>query len=290
VKTRNTTIATLVVPILLTASPAFADSGLLPGWVENVTGRCGNARALSVQVVGADVSPRVDVAPGRSTPIAVPKGLYGITVFDDGGILIEETRTLIRDGGFRILLGCGGRALDSETNVPPDPDTRLVPVRLVNSSQDCGAPETVEFRAAGRALGTVPAGGSLDAQVPARELPVDVLSGDRRVLTFHVPTVTSGQSLVYGCTHPDLFGPRNGVSVAFANTTDACEDPGQVHHLTLWIDGLPVAGLAPGRSVALRVARGKHDFQVRVGMSRERVVRGSREVTAPFRIHYGCGK
>ena len=78
--------------------------------------------------------------------------------------------------------------------------------------------------------------------------------------------------------------------MAFDNTTDACPEAPARHHLTLWVDGLPVVGVAPGGKAAVRVAPGRHDFEVRVGWTRQRVVRGQREVAGPFRIHYGCGR
>ena len=276
--------------------PASGQSGLLPGRVENRTSSCGAAETLTVQVSGSDLSPRVEVAPDRPTSLALPRGLYGVTVIRADGSLLEETRTLVLGDDFVLAIGCAGVA-SAAVPAPAAPARAdgtvpegFVPVRFVNTSGDCGEPREVEFRVDRRPVGTVADRGEVRGLLRVAGAVVDVMSGDRRLLTYSVARPRAGQALVFGCTYPDSAGSADGVPVAFENTTDQCPDASSRRSLTLWVDGLPVTGIGPGGKTGVRIRPGRHEFEVRVGWSRERVVRGAKEVLAPFRIHYGCGR
>lgn len=289
VKARLPILALLAFGLAAMPRWAGAQSGLLSGRVINQTAACGPAEALTVQISGTDMSPRFDVPPDKSPALALPRGLYGVAVLRADGSLLEETNTLVASPDFVLAVGCAGipRPLEFPKEGTAAP---VVPVRLVNTSGDCGDPRTVEFLVDRRFVGSVPDKGETRALVPEPGAIVDVLSAGRRLLTYSVSRPKAGQTLAFGCTFPDAAGVREGVPVAFENTTDQCPEATARRALTLWVDGLPVTGLAAGLKTAVRVAPGRHEFEVRVGWSRERVVRGAKDVAAPFRIHYGCGK
>ena len=195
---------------------------------------------------------------------------------------------LVVDAGFRLPIGCGGSPDAGTRDKPPvDPG---IPVRLVNTTADCGEAREVQFIVNGRNAGFVRPGETVDARAPAKDVLVEVVSGGRRLYTTYRPVVAPGNSLFYGCTDPDAMSDRSGISVLFQNSTDECLDATEKRHLTLWIDRRPVLGMAPGGRAAVRVTAGRHVFEVLVGTTRQRVLKGVKDVLEPFRVHYGCGQ
>lgn len=264
-------------------------SAPVSGRIVNVTGSCGERVALSVQLLGAEVSPRVDVPADGEVAMSLPPGVYGVTAMAPGGVLVEESRVLVTRAGFRVPAGCPTRAPAPEAFVPPAEGER-VPVQLFNSSMDCGLPQTVEFVADGVWLGRLEPGARVAATAPRGATLIEAYVQGRRAFSATRPAIEAGAVLTCGCTVADATGPAAGIPVAFENTTDTCTDPAQHRHLTLWVDGMPVVGVGPGQRAGVRVTPGPHAFQVFVGMTQERVVRGAKDVQAPFRIHFGCGR
>lgn len=263
-------------------------TALVPGRIVNRTDACGSAVSVAVQLMGAEMSPRIEVAAQGELPISLPRGLYGVAVIAEDGSLLEESRTLIGGPGFVVPAGCPSQPFVRVADAgPPAPEVGMF---LVNSSGDCGRPETVEFFMDGNPVGIVPAGERATRKVASRAALIEAFVDGRRSLSWSHPPIAEGGSLTYGCTYPELLAGTTGVPVAFENTTDTCTDPGQHRFLTLWIDGVPVVGVAPGQRAGVRVPSGRRSFQVFVGMSQERVVRGVKDVQAPFRIHFGCGR
>jgi len=280
-----------VVAALAVAPAAFAQSGLLNGRVSNQSGLCGAMEPLGVQFMGNEMSPRIEVPTDAPVVVGLPRGIYSVAVIRADGSLLEETNTLLTAPDWVLTVGCAGLPKPVATaDAGPAAASPPVPIRLVNTTGDCGDPKTVEFLVDRRSVGVVADRGQARVSVPADGAVVDVLSGGRRVMTSSVSHPKAGQTLAFGCTSPDLAGSGDGIPVAFENTTDQCPDPAARRALTLWVDGLPVTGVTPGRKAAVRFVPGQHDFEVRVGWSRERVVRGTKDVQASFRIHYGCGK
>ncbi len=278
-------ISLVILCLATRVAPAAADTSLLPGWVQNVSGRCGTFTPVRVHFLGNGLSPQVDLQGDVSAPVSMPRGVYGVTVTRGDGAVVEETQAQVRDGNFRLQFGCAEPPASDEPA-----DGRQVEVRFANTGLDCGEPGAVEFRVNGRAAARVGDGAVEVAKVPAGDVIVDVLRGGRRVLTWHVPSLKAGRTLAFGCSDPDAVGEGGGgIPVAFQNSTDLCE-AGQQKYLTLWLDGFPVIGLAPGGRTAVRVAAGVHQFEVRVGRTREKMMSGSKDVTGPFRVHFGCGK
>jgi hypothetical protein len=290
VKHRLPLLVTLVAALVV-APDALAQTGLLDGRILNQTGVCGPAEPLGVQIMGNDMSPRISVPTDAPVAVSLPRGMYSVAVLRADGSLLEETNTLLMSPGFVLTVGCAGiPTTAAPANAAPPAASLLVPVRLVNTTGDCGDPKSVEFLVDRRSVGSVADRGQIKVSVPADGTVVDVLADGRRVMTTSVSRPRAGQVLAFGCTFPDAAGSRDGVPVAFENTTDQCADPAARRALTLWVDGLPVTGLTPGKKTAVRFVPGHHEFEVRVGWSRERVVRGAKDVQASFRIHYGCGR
>jgi hypothetical protein len=285
---RSLLIALVAIPLDFAASsPARADTSLLPGSVANVTASCGAEGPLSVQFLGAVVSPLIEVPPGVLLPISLPGGLYNVTVTRRDGSLVEETRALVHDAGFRFAFGCARPPAPSD----PAAGEAMVDAWLVNTSGACGDGREVEFLLDGRPAGKVADASEKAVRAPAGGTTVDAMGGGTRLLTFHLPRVAAGQSIVFGCTDPEsVREDAPGVAVAFQNTTDACATTEERRHLTLWVDGLPRLGLPPGGKGVIRVQPGFRDVQVTVGRTRETVMRGLKDVGGPFRVRWGCGK
>jgi hypothetical protein len=280
-------------PVLLATSWLAADVLADPatpvsGRIRNRTGLCGEDHGLSVQLLGADMSPRFDLPAGGEVAMAVPRGLYGVTALGPDGRVVEESRVLVTAPGFLLSFGCPRNPGTTDVTAAPPPV--LVPVELFNSSMDCGRPETVSFFADGLPLGRVEPGARVPATAPQGARGIEVFADGRRTVSWTHSGVIAGTVLTYGCTVPEHQGPAEGIPVAFENTTDSCTDPLQRRYLTLWLDGAPAVGLAPGQLGGVRVTPGPHEFQVFVGQTQERVIRGTRDVSAPFRIHFGCGR
>jgi len=287
----QTAIATT---LLLAALPVAAEIPLVNGTVANRSEACGEARDLVVQVSGGSQSVRIAVPAGASAALGLSREVHRVLVTDSAGTLVEETLLSIREEGFRLEVGCSGGSLKTAAEVPrsePSPGKGSVAVTLANTTPSCGRPEDAEFRIQGMAAGTLKPGETRKAALPSeRPLVVDVFTGGRRQWTFSAAKPRDGETWAYGCTQPDLARAAEGIPVAFENTTDQCPEPAGGIHLTLWVDGQPVIGLAPGGRTAVRVAPGLHHFEVRPGLTMERLVRGQRDVQATFRIHYGCGR
>lgn len=267
----------------------FADStALVSGRIVNRTAACGDAVSVAVQLMGAEMSPRIEVAADGELPVSLPRGLYGVAVIAEDGTLLEESRTLIGGPGFLVPAGCP--TIPFARTASDGGQAAEVGMNLVNSSGDCGRPESVEFFLDGNSLGSVPPGGRVTRRAASRTALIEAFVEGRRALSWTHPPLGEGGSLTYGCTYPELLAGTSGIPVAFENTTDTCTDPSQHRFLTLWIDGVPVVGVAPGQRTGVRVEPGKRSFQVFVGMSQERVVRGVKDVQTPFRIHFGCGR
>ncbi len=219
--------------------------------------------------------------------VSLPKGLYGLTALGSDGAVVEESRVLVSVPGFVVPVGCPAQAV---AMAPSDAALVLISIQLFNSSMDCGRPETVEFIADGLPLGRVEPGARVLANAPRGATRIEVFAQGRRTMAWTRPPLEAGQALTYGCTFPAAQGPASGIAVAFENTTDSCTDPAQHRFLTLWVDGEPAVGLAPGQRGGVRVVPGPHVFQVFVGQTLERVVKGTKDVKEPFRIHFGCGR
>lgn len=271
--------------MLLLARNVFGDNDLLPGSVGNVGSKCGRPGPIRVQFLGANASPMVEVPEGAYVPVSLLRGMYGVTVMSEDGQIVEETKALIMDSNYHLNFGCVPPISSDAVSGP------MEDVYIVNTSGTCGTSHEVEFFFDGRSVGTVPDGSEKKVRAPAGGVLVDVLNAQKRLLTLHVPRLAKGQSIVYGCTDPDAVSPSaSGVSVAFHNTTDACEKPEERRFITLWIDGLPKLGLPPGGKGIVKVNRGIHEFYVTIGATRETVMRGQKDVKEPFRIRWGCGK
>jgi len=213
--------------------------------------------------------------------------VHRVVVSDGAGSSLEETLAWVRQDGFRLEVGCPW-ATPGEAQAE---DPAGVLVMLANTTPSCGRPEEAEYRVQGRSVGVLKPGETRRVRLPAsRPVVVDVAVAGRRQWTFSIARPGNGETWAYGCTQPDLAQGTDGIAVAFENTTDQCPEPGRATHLTLWVDGQPVVGIPPGGRTAVRVSPGPHDFEVRPGLSLERVVRGQKDVQGPFRIHYGCGR
>jgi len=275
-----------VLVVVLPASLQAADLDLLPGTAFNVSARCGDPAPVSVQFMGADVSPLVDLPAGDGVPISLARGFYSVAATRRDGSTVEEAQVRVDGPGFRLAFGCA-------TPFPPPESVRLAAdrgesqVRFSNTTGDCGDPRRIEFWADGRLAAAVGPGGSVEGRLPRADVVVDVVSGGKRLVSTHLATVRTGQHVFHGCTDPGA--PSEGVAIAFQNTTDACPDPLERRHLTLWVDSAPRLGLAPGGQGVAYGPRGRHEIKVLVGLTREKLVSGTREVVAPFRVRYGCG-
>jgi len=280
--------------LMLAAMPVRADLPLVTGNVVNRSGSCGQARDLAVQVSGGSQTVRVEVPAGSSVGIGLSREVHRILVTDAQGTLVEETLLWVREEGFRLEIGCpwtSGERPPESAEGGGAPETGTETVTLANTTASCGRPEEAEFRIQGRRAGVLKPAETRKVALPrGRPVVVDVATGGQRRWTFTVTRPRPGETWAYGCTQPDLARATEGIPVAFENTTDQCAEPKGGLHLVLWVDGQPVVGLPPGGRTAVRVAPGLHLFEVRPGLSMERLVRGQRDVQATFRIHYGCGR
>ncbi len=259
------------------------------GEVRNASDSCGRPRTLTVQFLGP-VSPRLELDPGARRAVSLARGFYQATVQARDGAPVESPLVVVEGEGFSWSFGC-----------PPIPDTPATGsadppaaaatrgVRFANTTGDCGDPRTVVFLANGSPAATVPPAKEVVARVPSSGFLLEVASvpDHRRLLVRHVAGGEFGGTLYYGCTDPDFASRKGGVAVVFENATDSCPSPGP---LTLWVDGWPRVGLLPGRATTLDLPRGPHEFEVRPGILPTRLLQGTRDVQAPFRIRYGCSK
>jgi len=272
-----------VAPVLADQGPGGDTGELLAGEVRNVSNTCGRLRTLTVQFVGP-ISPRLEVPAGERWPISLIRGLYRATVLNPDGSMDESPLILVERKGFVWSFGCPMFSAPASTNAGGDP----VLVRFANTTEDCGDPQAVAFVVNGKSVAVVPAGQTKDAQIPDRDAFVEVVSvpGNQRLMIQQMDRISRGRVIHYGCTEPG-FGRDGDVSVVFQNATDSCAS---ATFLTLWVDGRPRIGLAPGRSSVFRLTAGPHEFDVREGLTSNRVLQGTRDVRAPFRIRYGCNK
>lgn len=279
---------------------------LLGGEVRNASDSCGRPRPLTVQFLGP-VSPRLELDPGATQAVSLARGFYQATIQTTDGTPVESPLVAVEGKGFSWSFGCPpipdppvaskGSAPPPASHPPASPGDAPDPpagsgtgrVRFANTSGDCGDPRTVVFLVNGSPAATAPPAAVIDGRVPSGEFLLEVASlpDNRRLLVRHVAGVESGRTLHYGCTDPDFASREDGVAVVFENATDSCPSPGP---LTLWVDGWPRIGLLPGRATTLSLPRGPHEFEVRPGLLSERLLQGTRDVQAPFRIRYGCSK
>ena len=238
---------------------------------------------LSVQLLGGQVSPVFTLPPGEAVPVSLARGLYQVSVTRPDGSIVEEGQVLVESPGFKLLFGCPGAH-----RRPDRSDRGDVPVRFANTTKDCGEADQVEFYADGRLVASVAPGRQIEGRLPRSDVLLEVVVAGRRVFQRYLSQVSKDQSFFHGCTDP--WAPTDGIAVVFQNETDRCPDLADRRHLTLWVDDAPRLGLPPSGKGVVYVKPGRHDFQVRVGMSRQRVISGARDVSGPFRVRYGCGQ
>jgi len=237
-----------------------------------------------VQFFG-NVSARVaDLKPGESREISLSRGPYDVAVQDGDGAVVENTRILVTDKGYRFDLGCVPKAVKSVVD-----DRKAVRVWFANTSGDCGTPEAVELRLNGVSYGIVADGALTRVAVPSKDVLMEVVREGKRLFAEWFDTLKDGGTVFFGCTDPAIRRPSSGVTVFFQNSTDQC-GAGGGRYLTLKVDGMTKVGLSPGGRTSIVLKRGAHDLAVYAGMSREVLLKGRRNVTKSFRIHYGCGK
>lgn len=281
---------------------------LLGGEVRNASDSCGRPRPITVQFLGP-VSPRVEILPGAAQPVSLARGFYQAAVQTPDGVSLETPFVVVDRKDFVWSFGCLAIPEVPALSDPADPPATIgwphppalpgasaiakvagtVPVRFANTTGDCGDPRTVVFLVNGSPAATAPPDAVVVGRVPSGEFLLEVASlpDNRRLLVRHVAGVESGQTLHHGCTDPDFASRKDGVAVVFENATDSCPSPAP---LTLWVDGWPRIGLLPGRATTLGLPRGPHEFEVRQGLLPARLLHGTRDVQAPFRIRYGCSK
>ncbi len=263
---------------------------LIGGKVHNVSDSCGRPRTLTVQFLGP-VSPRLEVPPGASEPVSLTRGLYQATVQTSDGLPLESPLVVVERKDFVWSFGCPPFA-DPPVTSPVQARSKsdgVISVRFANTTPDCGEPRAVVFVLNGEAVATVPAGKTVQARAPTGDLLLEVVSipQNQRLFIHRLGPVEADQTLWYGCTDPGFVSRKDGVVVVFENATDSCPSPAP---LTLWVDGWPRVGLLPGRALTLALPRGPHEFEVRPGLQPARLLQGTRDVQAPFRIRYGCSK
>lgn len=260
---------------------ALAQSPLLRGTVINESSACYAPKPLVVQFLG-QVSPRVQLGVGESQTVSLSRGAYTVAIYDHEGNLQETPLVIIDDADFFLRFGCpaikvGGR---------DDSKTVKGRLRFANTTPDCGDQKNVVFVMDGIAYATVQAGVVIEATAPldASKLEVVGVPDGKRLFVMPLRGLKDGDTLYYGCTDPTALN-GSGVMVMFENNTDKCEVP---RHLTLWLDFRPKVGLKPGEKKVFPVEKGQHDFRVTEGLAGAQVLKGTRNVVTPFKVHYGC--
>ena len=270
-------------------SPSMAS-----GRVINRTSDCGEPQAIRVQVMGVDMSPRLELEPSAELPLTLSTGLYAVMVFDLDGRILEQSKALVLGSAFNLYVGCESKPAQPKVTKGTQPEGERVPeikLRLVNSFQDCGTPYTVTVYIDGEEKAVLKPKSKKTVKVPKKEMQIEAFVDGKRLLTGTYQNLVDGASVYFGCTFNDhIKNFSSGIPVSFQNTTDACSDPNQKRFLTFWVDGIPIEGIAPGKRGGVRVLPGEHVFQVFVGLTTERVVRGVKDVQSPFRVHFGCGR
>lgn len=232
-------------------SPSMAS-----GRVINRTSDCGEPQAIRVQIMGVDMSPRLELEPNAELPLTLSTGLYAVTVFDLDGRILEQSKALVLGSAFKLYVGCESKPAQPKVTQGTQPEGERFP--------------EIKLR---------------------KEMQIEAFVDGKRLLTGTYQNLVDGASVYFGCTFNDhIKSFSSGIPVSFQNTTDACSDPSQKRFLTFWVDGIPIEGIAPGKRGGVRVPPGDHVFQVFVGLTTERVVRGVKDVQSPFRVHFGCGR
>jgi hypothetical protein len=262
---------------------ALAQSSLLRGTVINESSACYAPKFLVVQFLG-QVSPRVQLNVGESQTVSLSRGAYTVAIYDKEGNLQETPLVLIDDADFILRFGCPSIKAGGHDDVKAVNGK----IRFANSADDCGDPKSVVFVLDGVVYATVQAGSVIEASAPlnASRLEVVGVPDGKRLFVMPVRGLKEGDTLYYGCTDPTALN-AGGVMVMFENDTDKCEVP---RHLTLWVDFRPKLGLKPGDKKILPVEKGQHDFRVTEGLVGAQVLKGTRNVLAPFKVHFGCQK
>jgi|GEM_PF-692610 len=260
---------------------SFAQVPLLRGTVINESRACYEPKPLVLQFLG-QVSPRVQLDVGESQEVSLPRGVFTVAVYDQGGNLWETPLVLIDDENFILRFGCPA----IKHGKRDEPKIVKGKIRFANTTADCGDEKTVIFVLDGVPYATVQAGSVIEALAPLDVSKLEVVSvpEGKRLLVMAVQGLKEGDTLYYGCTDPTVKDAK-GVMVVFENNTHRCEVP---RHLTLWVDFRPKLGLKPGERKALYVEKGQHDFRVTEGLGGAQVLKGIRNVVTPLKVHFGC--
>jgi len=284
---RCLTFCSIALLLCLQTPDARAGHRLFGGSIRNITDACGEAKTLTVQFFGDVVSPRLTgIESGAVREVSLSRGLYDVTIQDVAGTVVDSTRLYVGQAGFRFDMGC----VPAEAKAAKAP-ADAVDVWFANTSGDCGTPKDVVFRLNGVDSGKV-ADGVLErvSAVPSKDALLEVLHRGKRIFAEHFPRLKKDGFIYYGCTDPGIRKERSGISVLFKNSTDLCTDTGDRRYLTLWVDGRRTVGLAPGTRTSILMSPGEHELAVHVGLTREKVLKGKKRVTAPFMVRFGCGK
>lgn len=284
---RGLTISLVALSLCVQTAEVQAGHRLFGGSIRNNTPACGEGKPLTVQFFGDVVSPRLTgIEPGANREVSLSRGLYDITVQDAAGTVVDSIRVYVAEADFRFDLGCVPGAVKPSGKVEG-----AVNIWFANTSGDCGTSREVEIRLNGVVRGTVTDGSIERIQaVPSKDVIMEVFHQGKRVFMEHFPVLKKDGFIYYGCTDPGIRKERSGISVLFHNGTDQCKEAGDRRHLTLWVDGRRTVGLAPGARTSILMSPGEHQLSVNVGLTRQQVLKGTKRVTAPFRVRYGCGK
>lgn len=284
---KTTPLLTAVV-MCLAAIPSLATE-LVGVSVVNVSDRCGDGQILSLQFFGSRMSPRLELAPGGDIPFSLERGLYQLSVTTLQGDVLEEMPVVVREKGFRLVIGCPFDSSGLE-GVSTRPDQKTVEATIVNRMADCGTSRSVKIYREGRMLGELKDGGQFKSRLPVDACGLDLAWDGARQMILDCGTIAEKAVISVGCTDQNIEKQTDGIPILFVNTTDQCTEASRKKFLTLWVDGMALQGIGPGKQAIVRVPAGKHEFDVNVGFSRERMVQGARNVDKAFRIHYGCGR
>lgn len=270
-----------ILGVFFIVSTSQAKELIISGSVIHMGNNCKNENPVSVHFLGPTSSPNIILNPGERETIGLSPGFYDMLVQSLEGVIIEETKALLHEGGFILPVGC------SKPVRLPSQGKGKKKVRFANTSKDCGSPIDVTFYVNGTMIDSVSVGREITADVPDRDVVVESYSQNNRLLVQYFASLKDTQIIYYGCTDPSF---ASGVSVMFQNTTNLCDGNSKDRYLTLWVDGMPIKGIMPGTSSIVMIPKGKHYFEVMVAFTREKVLSGAKEVLSPFRIHFGCGR
>ncbi len=251
--------------------------------IENISNVCGKPKDVQIQFTNSVQSVKITIKSRQKQTLGLFNGWYRMFTSGLDGTVIESAWVVPSDI-CTVPVGCS-KFVKRTNNTTKNYRTFY----FYNTTDSCGLPRTLIISFNGNIIGKSKPEKKTELAIPAKKGVLEVLDTDMHRLFVQCVDPDKTNSAFFGCTNPFYKEPEEGVKILFSNNTNYCPE-GMKKFLTLWVDNIPVKGLAPGKKKIIKVSKGSHRIKMTIGLNQKTIIDRLIQCKKPFMLNYGCKK